>query len=138
MLWNTTFSARFHDINKNESIVDYIKQLLEANEFIVKRENEKIFISAPDLLFYKEAENHQLTKLCNPSKTLEEFICADKENFEGWNKQEFFSPSEQSFLLHERLDKIHPDSLFIEQLQRLFSTKVSYFCKSNHFTKMVI
>lgn len=125
-MWTTMYSARFHDIDKNNSVFKHVKKMIEDSQLIVAQENDKLLITAPNAIYYQEAEYQELMKMNRKTKILEEFSCANKEDFDSWDKPQFFAPSEQAFMLNEILERISPDESFIEILQKATSEKVLY------------
>ena len=77
-----------------------------------------LLVSAPDALYYREAEFLQMLKKRKNSHIMEEFSAKEKEEFEGWNEVNFFPPSERGYLLFEMLDAVPCPSSILDELRK--------------------
>ena len=98
-----------------EPLVQYVVQQLEAAGLVVQRTSPAegkhiracVVVSAPRALLEAEAEHLQLLKTVKSDAlhgTWLEFEVADGSAFEGYEKEDFFSPCEESHLLYSALE----------------------------------
>jgi len=123
---STAFVAHFPDAEQYSNVLRDLASRLRDAKFAVQTNETSLLITAPDVLYYEEAERQQLMKPLKNSGILDEFTVNDKESFVDWNEENFFVPAELAHMLHELLDNVTPDNTFIKELEKSLSRKVKH------------
>ena len=131
---STAFVAHFPDAEQYSNVLRDLASRLRDAKFAVQTNETSLLITAPDVLYYEEAERQQLMKPLKNSGILDEFTVNDKESFVDWNEENFFVPAELAHMLHELLDNVTPDNTFIKELEKSLSRKV---CASVYRKKQI-